>query len=275
MIGALLGLFAAFLIGLSDLFGRRITPLSSAVTTALTLQLFAAISVILGLLLWPGEFQGSALLLGASSGVGFAAGLCCYYLGLTRSSSALVAPIAAVLSVLIPFAWALARRFDVSALAVIGVLVAILGLTLVTRKPQAHESNRSGLKWGVFSGLGYGFGQAFLLDIESVAGPIAIASQRVIAYLVMVPVAFAAGSQTFPPRGTRVNGIWAGVFAGGASVALFQGLRYDPLAAVTAVAIFPIFTICVGRVFYGDSVTRGQAVGILFAILGTIAVIAG
>ncbi|MED5361275.1 MAG: hypothetical protein VX760_01885, partial [Actinomycetota bacterium] len=90
MIGAVLGLFAAFLIGLSDLFGRRITPKSSAITTALTLQLFAAISVILGLLLWPGEFQRSALILGACSGVGFATGLCCYYLGLTRSSSALV-----------------------------------------------------------------------------------------------------------------------------------------------------------------------------------------
>ena len=91
----------------------------------------------------------------------------------------------------------------------------------------------------------------------------------------MVPVALAAGSQTFPPPGTRIAGIWAGIFAGGASVALFQGLRYDPLATVTAVAIFPIFTICVGRVFYGDSVTRGQVVGILFAIAGTIAVIAG
>jgi len=58
-------------------------------------------------------------------------------------------------------------------------------------------------------------------------------------------------------------------------VALFQGLRFDPLATVTAVAIFPIFTVAVGNVVYRDEVTKWQGIGIFFAVIGTIAVVAG
>lgn len=275
MIGAALGLFAAALIGLSDLFGRRITPRSSPVTTALTLQLFAAASVLGALFIWSGDLRSSALALGAVSGVGFATGLCCYYLGLSRASSAVVAPVAAVLSVLIPFFWALTRRLDVSLLSSIGVLIALMGL-LFAAQEALHESGiATALKWGLLSGIGYGVGQAVLLDIESAAGPIAIAGQRAAAYLVMVPIALAARAHTFPPRGTRAAGVLAGVCAGVASVALFQGLRFDPLATVTAVAIFPIFTVAVGNVVYRDEVTKWQAIGILFAVIGTIAVVAG
>jgi|TARA_B100000674_G_scaffold326305_1_gene272117 drug/metabolite transporter (DMT)-like permease len=147
---------------------------------------------------------------------------------------------------------------------------------LFAAQEALHESGiATALKWGLLSGIGYGVGQAVLLDIESAAGPIAIAGQRAAAYLVMVPVALAARAHTFPPRGTRAAGVLAGVCAGAASVALFQGLRFDPLATVTAVAIFPIFTVAVGNVVYRDEVTKWQAIGILFAVIGTIAVVAG
>tara|TARA_Y100000588_G_scaffold321199_2_gene352252 strand:- start:998 stop:1561 length:564 start_codon:yes stop_codon:yes gene_type:complete len=186
-----------------------------------------------------------------------------------------VAPVAAVLSVLIPFFWALTRRLDVSLLSSIGVLIALIGLLFAAKEALQEGGIASALKWGVLSGIGYGVGQAVLLDIESAAGPIAIAGQRAAAYLVMVPVALAAKAHTFPPRGTRTAGVLAGVCAGAASVALFQGLRFDPLATVTAVAIFPIFTVAVGNVVYRDEVTKWQAIGILFAVIGTIAVVAG
>ena len=98
MIGALFGIGAAVLIGFSDLFGRRVTLQSSAITSASSMQAFGAISVLVSLIFWPGVFNGQDLALGALSGAGFALGLCCYYLGLTRASSAIVAPLAAVLA---------------------------------------------------------------------------------------------------------------------------------------------------------------------------------
>tara|TARA_B100001029_G_C14954031_1_gene390520 strand:- start:407 stop:892 length:486 start_codon:yes stop_codon:yes gene_type:complete len=160
-------------------------------------------------------------------------------------------------------------------LSSMGVFIALVGLMLAAKEAFGGRSIVVGLKWGLLSGVGYGVGQAVLLDVDSLAGPIAIAGQRVAAYFVMVPLALMAGAQTFPPSGTRAKGVLAGVCAGAASVALFQGLRFDPLATVTAVAIFPIFTVAVGSAVYRDVVTKWQCVGILFAVVGTIAVVAG
>ena len=75
MIGASFGLLAAVLIGIADLYGRRITPVSSSLTTALSLQMFAALFVAASLLLWPGQIELAAILWGACSGVGFTIGL--------------------------------------------------------------------------------------------------------------------------------------------------------------------------------------------------------
>ena len=275
MIGAVLGLAAAALIGLSDLFGRRITPKSSPITAALTLQLFAAAAVLGALTLWPGHLHGAALVLGVISGLGFAVGLCCYYVGLSCASSAIVAPVAAVLSVLVPYFWALTKKLDVSFLSSLGVFIALIGLLLAAKGALGGPDLGPGLKWGLASGLGYGIGQAVLLNVEALAGPVAIASQRVAAFLVMITLAVVARKPAFPPSGTRSTGALAGICAGAASVALFQGLQFDPLATVTAVAIFPVFTVAIGRAFYRDAVTRTQSVGILFAVVGTIAVVAG
>ena len=99
--------------------------------------------------------------------------------------------------------------------------------------------------------------QAVLLD-ESAAGPIAIAGQQC-AYLVMVPVALAARAQ-YPPR-TWCR-VLAGVCRGVASVALFQGLRFDPLATVTAARSFPFTVACWQRRLPGRGYEVGKQSGI-------------
>ena len=137
MIGAIFGILAALLIGLSDLFGRQVTAKSSAITAASTMQAFGAASVLISLLFWPGTFSSSDLALGALSGVGFAVGLSSYYLGLTRASSAVVAPLAAVLSALIPFGWVVVGGTEVSPLSAIGANIhAVVSRTAPWLKPE-------------------------------------------------------------------------------------------------------------------------------------------
>ena len=155
MIGASLGLLAAVLIGIADLYGRRITPVSSSLTTALSLQMFAALFVAASLLLWPGQIELAAILWGACSGVGFTIGLACYYKGLSTASSAIIAPLSAVLSVFIPFLWGVFRRLDMTPLSVGGVGVAFCGLILVTRGVFSRERPRGVLRWGLCSAVGY------------------------------------------------------------------------------------------------------------------------
>ena len=275
MIGALFGVGAAVLIGFSDLFGRQVTNRSSAITSASSMQAFGAISVLLSLIFWPGVVNGQGLALGALSGAGFALGLCCYYLGLTRASSAIVAPLAAVLATLVPFGWAVVRNVEISALSLGSVAIALCGLVAVTGGRRPTGSTKTGIKFGLLSGLGYGIGQAVLLDVASTSGPIAIAGQRVVAFALMLPLAILTKNRTIAPRGCKAVGVAAGVCAGGASVAFFQGLRFDPLATVIGISLFPVFTVLVGRIRYDDSITKRQLFGIILAIVGTVGVVAG
>ena len=275
MIGALFGVGAALLIGFSDLFGRRVALQSSAITSASSMQVFGAAAVLLSLIAWPGGFSPQDLTLGAISGAGFAVGLCCYYLGLTRASSAIVAPLAAVLATLVPFGWAMMRDVQISAVSLIGVVLALMGLVAVTAGRQRSGSTITGIKWGVLSGLGYGVGQAVLLDVASTSGPIAIAGQRVIAVALMLPLAVLTKNRTVAPRGSRTVGVAAGICAGGASIAFFQGLRFDPLATVIGISLFPVFTVLVGRLQYDDAIEKRQIVGIILAVIGTVCVVAG
>ncbi|HAF67545.1 MAG TPA: hypothetical protein DCX77_08825 [Acidimicrobiaceae bacterium] len=275
MIGAILGVGAAILIGLSDLFGRRVTLRSSAITSSSTMQAFGAISVLLSLVFWPGTFSGRDALLGALSGAGFATGLCCYYLGLTRNSSAVVAPVAAVLSALIPFGWAITRGVQVSSVALLGAALALLGLGVVTTTKTPQVPITTGVQLGLLAGLGYGVGQAVLLDIAATAGPIAIASQRVIAFGLMIPLALVTNNRVMAPPGSKRWGLLAGICVSAASIAFFQGLRFDPVATVIGISLFPVFSVVVGRIQYQDALTRKQAVGIACAVVGIIGVVAG
>mgnify|MGYP001183163385 CR=1 FL=1 len=275
MIGALLGVAAALLIGFSDLFGRRVTLSSSAITSASSMQVFGAAAVLLSLIFWPGSFTFRDLTLGGISGAGFAVGLCCYYLGLTRATSAIVAPLAAILATLVPFGWAIMRNVDISAISLLGVILALFGLVAVTAGRHQTGSTIAGIKWGLLSGLGYGVGQAVLLDVASASGPIAIAGQRVIAFALMLPLAILTKNRVVAPRGSRTVGIAAGICAGGASVAFFQGLRFDSLATVIGISLFPVFTVLVGRLHYDDAIEKRQIVGIVLAVIGTVCVVAG
>ena len=116
------------------------------------MQVFGAAAVLLSLIAWPGGFSPQDLTLGAISGAGFAVGLCCYYLGLTRASSAIVAPLAAVLATLVPFGWAIMREVEISAVSLIGVVLALMGLVAVTadrqRRGVHHSWNQVGLTFG-------------------------------------------------------------------------------------------------------------------------------
>ena len=275
MIGAILGVGAAILIGLSDLFGRRVTLRSNAITSSSTMQAFGAISVLLSLVFWPGTFSGRDALLGALSGAGFATGLCCYYLGLTRNSSAVVAPVAAVLSALIPFGWAITRGVQVSGVALLGAALALLGLGVVTTTKTPQVPITTGVQLGLLAGLGYGVGQAVLLDIAATAGPIAIASQRVIAFGLMIPLALVTNNRVMAPPGSKRWGLLAGICVSAASIAFFQGLRFDPIATVIGISLFPVFSVVVGRIQYQDALTRKQAIGIACAVVGIIGVVAG
>jgi drug/metabolite transporter (DMT)-like permease len=275
--GALFGGLSALFIGFSDLFGRRVMGASSATTAAVTMQFVAIFSSFASMLVVASAFGSRDVIIGALSGLGMGAGLAMYYGGIARSSSTVVAPLVGVMSAVIPYGYTLITGARPSAVAIGGATVAFGGLVLITvGKARGRAAFvRTGLLWGFGSGLGYGFGLSVIIEASSDSGAWPAVSQRLIAFLLMVVVAKGISAPVIAPVGVRVSAVTAGVLAGLTTIFYLIGVQADAPPAVVTASMFPAASVAIGRVFYGDSVTRLQAVGIGIVLLGVAGVVGG
>lgn len=255
------------------MFGRRVTAATSAVTASAVMQLFAALLSLLAITFVESAWLWGDVWLGAVSGLGMGSGLACYFGGLQRSSSAVVAPIVATLSVVIPYLYTLATGTSPTGLALVGALAALAGLVLVTASGSSTERVRAGVVWGLASGLSYGFALTVVIETSSDSGVWPSVSQRLVAVVLMVTLATGLGVPRVPPGGLRVAAALAGFFAGATSLTYIAGVQIDAQPAVVTAGLFPIASVAGGRFFYGDEVTPPQIAGIAVALAGVTAVV--
>lgn len=273
--GAFLGCLTALTIGISDIFGRRVSVASSAVTAAGVMQAVAAITSLGATLIISSEWIGGDVALGAVSGVGMAVGLGCYYAGITRAGSALVAPLVATLSAVVPYLYTLVRGVSPSLPALVGALVALGGLVLITTGGSSTDTTRTALTWGLASGLGYGMGLTVVIETSSDSGAWPAVSQRVTASAVMLVVAAVLHAPRVPPAGVRVASSAAGALAGLTTIFYIAGVQMDAQPAVVTASMFPAASVLGGWLVYGDDVRRWQALGIAAVLLGVAGVVVG
>lgn len=302
--GALFGLLSAVGIGVSDIFGRRVTATTSAVTAAAMIQLVATITSLVAVVVVPSEFSSRDLALGAVSGIGMGTGLAAYYSGMVRSSATAVTPVVATLAAVIPYVYAVTTGAEVSGLAVVSALIALGGLLVITlagggfsvRFPRVRRrgltatdarlpspghpvatptSMLPGLAWAVFSGCGYGIGLSVVISAGDDSGSWPSFSQRAVAFFLMLVVAHRIGVPKLPPAGVRFYAAAGGVLAGLTTVSYLIGLTFDATAAVVTSSMFPAFSVLVGKLSFGDTVNRGQILGITVVLLGIIGVAVG
>lgn len=275
--GALFGSLSALFIGFSDLFGRRVVGVSSATTAAVTMQFVAIFASLASMILVASAFGWRDVIIGALSGLGMGVGLATYYGGIARSSSTVVAPLVGVMSAVIPYGYTLLSGARPSGIAIGGATVAFGGLVLITAGKARGRAGfvRTGLIWGFGSGLGYGFGLSVIIEASSTSGAWPAVSQRIVAFLLMVAVARGVSAQVVPPVGVRISAVTAGVFAGLTTIFYLIGVQADAPPAVVTASMFPAASVAIGRIFFGDPVTRTQAVGIGIVLLGVAGVVSG
>ena len=273
--GAFWGSLAAMSIGTSELFGRRVVNTAGAITAALVMQLIGALTALVSVAFFASEFTTIDMAWGALSGLGMASGLGCYFSGLKNSSSTVVSPTVATLAAVIPFCYTIVRGAEVSSIAVVGATVAFVGLAIIAAGTGDRVGLRSGLTWGVASGLSYGSGISVLVEVSDAAGVWPAVSQRLAGTIVLGAAALVARSALWPPAGQRVRGLTAGVFAGLSSVFALIGLAIDAPPTVVAQSMFPVVSVIVGFVYFGDVVIRRQVAGIALVLVGIAAVVVG
>ncbi len=262
-------------IGLSDLFGRRVVSASSAVTATVGIQLFAVVISLAAVRVVPSQFDLGDAVLGGLSGFGLAVGLSSYYQGLSLSSSTVVAPLVATMSAVIPFGFVLIRGADASGRALAGAALAFVGLAIISSSGRHTTNVGTGLRWGVLSGLGYGFGLSIVVDVSDASGAWPAVGQRVISFLFLSAIAIRLGQAIRTPSGQRGNVALAGAFAGLSTVFYLLGIEADAPTAVVTASMFPAASVAIGYLSYRDPVSRLQLVGIAIVLLGVVGVVLG
>lgn len=274
--GIAFGLMTSLSIGLADLFGRRVVNARGPVAAGVVMQLLAIVTSLASVaLVVDSAFSGRDLAIGLASGLGLGVGLWGYFTGLQRSSSAVVAPIVATLSAVVPYLYAVGRGADPTVLAVLGALAAVAGLVLITIGGGRVEHLEHGVKWGIISGCGYGFGLSIVIEAADASGSWPAVGQRITAFVLMLILARALDQQAVPPAGLRLAAIVAGVLAGCSTIFFLIGLESDTTATVVTASLFPAVSVVVGRVVYGDTVLGRQIAGIGVVLVGVILVAIG
>ena len=269
------GLLTSLSIGLSDLFGRRVVAVRGPVPTGVVMQFVAIFTSIAALGVVDSSFDLGDFVVGVTSGLGMGVGLWAYFGGLRRSSAAVVAPIVAAISTVVPYADAVVRGADPTLAAVVGAAVALGGLVLVTIDGGRVAHVAHGIRWGVVSGCGFAFGSSVVLETSEASGSWPAVGQRVSAFVLMLVVARSIRVPAVPPVGVRAAAVIAGMLAGGSTVFFLLGVQAEATAAVVTASLFPVVSVLVGRVVYGDVVVARQVVGLAVVLGGVILVATG
>ena len=299
----ILALAAAVLYGTADFLGGVASRRASVFAVlALTVPAGAAVVIVVALL---GEAPGLGSLLGhglaspasaggwaaagwaALSGICGAAGLVAFYAGFAAAPISTVAPVAALVSTVLPVGIAVAGGERLTSHMVAGGLICLAAIVLVSAPPAGRAGRddpgaraagrRRGLGYGVAAGAGFGL---FFLCLKNagqsgVLWPVAIS--RTAGTLVAVGIALATGTRPWRREGggTGVIALVSGAVDAAANVCYVLATRVGLFGlAVVITSLYPGMTVLLARWVLGERMRWLQRGGLLLAAVGVVLVAA-
>ena len=225
-----------------------------------------------------GTFSRAAVLWGAASGVASSAAFALLYRCLAIGPMALLSPIAAVISGLLPVCVGLTGGERLSSLACAGVLLAMVAVVLICAGPGDAATcpgirvPARGVRYAIGAGIAIA-GQLLCLDAAPRSSGLApLVAAGAVSTLVVL-VAFAV---TRPGGDRAQERLWlallAGTLGGAANLALLAAVRRGELSVVAVVtSLYPASTVLLARTVLRERVAGSQAVGLGIAAVAVVA----
>jgi drug/metabolite transporter (DMT)-like permease len=272
MAAVLLALAASASWGVSDFLGgvkSRVAP----VLTVLSVSQPAGLVLLGGIVLvrWQAPPHGLPILWAALAGLGGAIGIGALYQGLAIGSMGIVAPITST-SPLIPLTVGLARGERPSAIQLVGIGVAMVGVAFAGWEPAAPGA---GAGLAILAAVAFGSSQVALQSAAADDPYWATFILRIASSLLVL----AAVLRQRPGRSRA--GMWTvlitiGLLDSGATE-LFAVATTKGLLSVVAVlaALYPVLVAILARVVLHERLTLVQRGGALAAVAGAAAISAG
>jgi drug/metabolite transporter (DMT)-like permease len=305
----ILALAAAVLYGTADFLGgvasRRASVFAVLATTVPAGALVVVLVASLGEAPWLGGLLGhslgsptsaggwSAFGWAAASGVCGASGLIAFYAGFAAAPISVVAPVAALVSTVLPVGVAIAGGERLTASMLAGGLICLVAIVLVSvppgrrGRPDAgrpgesrpgdgrHDAARRlrGLGYGAAAGAGFGLFFLFLKNAgqSGVLWPVAVS--RTAGTLVAFGIALATRTRPWRHAGGRIGviALVSGAVDAAANVCYVLATRAGLFGlAVVITSLYPGMTVLLARWLLGERMRWLQRAGLLLAAVGVV-----
>lgn len=287
----LLALASSLSYGVSDFLGavgaRRLRVLPG---TAI-LYVFALVGVLLTLPIMGGVWGPESIFWGAVAGIAAIAGFLAFYAALAAGPINLAAPLIAVLGSLVPVTIAIVLGEQLAVLAWVAVVLALVGAGLisVTRRGAPRSIPRKTLVLSIVAGVLLGVSIAALDQAPIESGVTAAVVEMAVGVALLALLLLfgklssavrrltAALDEEHDPDDlltvsrARITCAAGGILLGLGNALLLAALQSGSLAVVSVlVGLYPVATIALARIVYGERLSRVQLGGVVLAIAATV-----
>jgi drug/metabolite transporter (DMT)-like permease len=263
-----LALGASVLWGVGDFLGGLTSRRLATLAVVAISQLFGFVGILVVAAFAGGDFLGTTALAAAmAAGLAGAIGLAGLYRGMAIGAMGVVAPISASAAV-IPVTVGLARGERPSALQLGGVVLALVGVVLVSREPGDGRRLSAGVPLALVAALGFGGYFVFMDRASADDAYWAVVVARAFSTTVALAVTAARGALRVGPSNLPVL-LAVGLFDVAANLALALALNEGYVSLVSVVAsLYPVGTVVLAVLVLREQPTRSQAFGGATALAG-------
>jgi drug/metabolite transporter (DMT)-like permease len=267
-VAVLLALFTAVTYGVGDYSGGRASRLASALSVTATSHLLGLAGLTVAALLTGADHVRSLdLLLGAAAGLFGFIGIVLLYRGLADASMAVVSPVSAVVAAIVPVVAGLLSGERPGAIAIVGIVVALVAITLVTHAGPIGNVSRDAVLIAVGAGIGFGVFFVFVGAVSEDAGLWPLVTGRLVSATIAAIAATIAGRGIVPPGPAIFFTLGAGAFDVFANIAFLLATRHGLLTVVAVLAsLYPAVTVLLAMVVDGERISRAQGAGLALAV---------
>jgi drug/metabolite transporter (DMT)-like permease len=272
-----LAVLSSITYGAADFLGGLAAKRSSTVSVVVVSQLAGLILMLLSVpFLPPASPTAIDTAWGVASGLAGGIGVAMLYRGLAIGVMSVVAPVTAVCAVIIPLVVGLVLGERLTALAILGVQLAIMAIVLVSQSGDIEEVKRAttGLQIAIASGIAIGIFLVFLQRTGPSAGLWPLIAARGVSVAIFTAAGLISRETLIPRCKSMPIIIGGGALDMLANILYLLAVRQGLLSIVaTLTSLYPASTIILARIVLRERLRPLQHAGVACAVLAIVLIV--
>lgn len=272
----LLAGISSLLYGVADFTGGLATRRERVFAVVTYSQLIGLAGALVALGLLPAAtLDRSDIIFGAAAGLAGGLALVVFYQGLATGRVVVVAPVAALMSAIVPVIAGLALGERPTLLESIGVAAALPAIWLVSSGRREDHGRPTKAWMGLVSGIGFGLFFVLIAQTPQESGLWPLVPARILSISLVAAIGLASGSMRIARPTVGLIAV-AGVLDMAANVAFLIASRSELLALVAVItSLYPAATLILARTVLNERLRGRQPLGLALAALGVVLIASG